>query len=131
MAVTRVEGRRVIDAAVAKATEMGIAVAVAVVNPRGDLVVLERMDEAGFPTPAFASGKAQVSAMMGTPSGAHQDAAETYVYQTINRIAGGGMAFIQGAVPLIRNGKVIGAVGASGALPEQDEEVAEAGATAL
>jgi len=48
------ECRKFIDAAVEKATEMGVPVSIAVVGPEGHLIALERMDDAGFITPETA-----------------------------------------------------------------------------
>jgi Haem-degrading len=53
-----VECREFIKAAIEKADEMGVPVSIAVVGPEGNLIALERMDDAGFVTPETAWAKA-------------------------------------------------------------------------
>ena len=63
------EAIKALDLARAAASKMGVALSCAVVDARGDLVALARMDTARFFTTDVARGKAQVSAMFGQPSG--------------------------------------------------------------
>ena len=119
MSVTLEEAKRVIEAAVEHADELGIKICVAVCDAGGRLVALNKMQ-----------GKATSSAGFGAPSGVLQAKADDPVYRGIAEAAGG-MILHQGAVPITRNGEVIGACGVGGGTGEQDEECATAGASTV
>jgi uncharacterized protein GlcG (DUF336 family) len=125
------DAERMLSAAKAKAVEMGLAVSIAVVDNRGDVVALAKLDGARYFTADIARGKAIVSATVGQASAALAEMGSSPIFQTINNMNQGRMIFHQGAVPVMRDGKLIGAVGASGASAAQDEEIAAAGAAAL
>ena len=74
-------------------------------------------------------GKAAASAAFGRASGTLQ--ADSPVIQAVIAAMGGNMLPARGAVPVIQDGAVVGAIGGSGATAEQDEECAQAGLTAL
>ncbi len=130
MALTLQDARKVLDAAEARAREIGINVSISVVDPRGDLVAAHRMDGARWFTPEVARGKATVSATFGAPSADFVDRASTPVMQSLNMMAQGGLVYGQGAVPVNR-GSLEGGVGVSGGSSQQDEDIAKAGVAAL
>jgi uncharacterized protein GlcG (DUF336 family) len=72
-----------------------------------------------------------VSATYGQPSAALEAQKDSAPNQSMLLMTQGKFVYRQGAVPIIVNGEVIGAVGASGAAPGQDEDCAKAGAAAL
>ena len=127
------DAQRVLAAGLAKAESLGVAVSVAVVDARGDLVTLARMEGAGYAAADVARGKAQAAAMFGVPSEAYQEMATAPVIQRINELSGGTVVFFQGGIPIKVDGVVIGAVGASGfaSQPDYDEQTSQAGADAL
>lgn len=131
MAITLQEAEKALQAAQKQATAMGIRVSIAVVDPRGDLVALARMDKARYFSPDIARGKAMVSGAFGAPSSAFAERAGSPIFQSLNQMNQGRMIFHQGALPITKDGEVIGAVGVSGATSEQDEEVAKAGVAAI
>ena len=57
--------------------------------------------------------------------------ATTPTSQGLNDATGGRLRFIQGAVPIIRKGFIVGAIGASGATSQQDEDIAKSGLVAI
>jgi uncharacterized protein GlcG (DUF336 family) len=123
-----------IAAAKAAARERGAAVSIAVVDHRGDLVALARMDGAGFWAPDFARGKAMVAGVLGHPSGAFASPeGETVMQVTLARIQQGTTTFVfmQGGMPILESGQVIGGIGVAGGPSAQDEEIAAAGAKAV
>ena len=69
-----------------------------------------------------AIGKAMVSAMTGRPSAATVGQGQNALYQNLNDRTGGRLRFFQGAVPIVRGGYTVGAVGASGASSQDDED---------
>jgi glc operon protein GlcG len=116
--------------AVAEARKQGLPMAVAVVDTAGQLVAFERLDNTQTGSIAVAQDKAVSAAMFRRPTKAFQDA-----------LAGGGAGLriltlrgasaIEGGLPLIVDGKIIGAIGVSGGAAEQDGVVAKGGADAL
>lgn len=129
--LTLADAQKVIDAVHQAASDMSLRVSVAVVDSRGDLIALGRMPGAGANTPDTAIGKAMMSAVYGQPSAALVARATSPWTQAFNDATGGRLRFMQGAVPIVRNGLILGAVGASGASSQQDEQVATAGLGAL
>jgi len=101
--------------------------AIAVVDNGGNLVYLERLDGTFAAASEVATKKANTSATFKAPSSKLE-----------NSINGGrgalitvGHTFLQGGIPIISNGEVIGAIGVSGsASAQQDEDIANAGAKA-
>lgn len=129
--LTLADAEQIITAGHKAATDMNLRVSVAVVDSRGDLIALGRMAGAGPATPDTAIGKAMMSAIYGLPSGELTGRATSPVTQGINDATGGRLRFIQGAMPIIRNGFILGAVAASGASSLQDEQVSKAGVAAM
>jgi uncharacterized protein GlcG (DUF336 family) len=125
------EALKALEAARAAATTIGVNLSCAVVDSRGDLIALARMDGARFFTTDVARGKAQVSAMFGQPSGNLAQFGASPFFGNLNTAAQGRLYPIQGAVPISRNNQVIGAVGCSGASAQQDEDAAKAGLAAF
>lgn len=122
----------VLDAAIAKANSLNIPVSISVVDNGGHLISFARLDSI-YGVIDFSIKKAKTAAMFGVDS----DAIGTIIAGTglhaqgmIN--ANGGLLTIAGGV-VIKNmeGKVIGAIGSSGGTPEQDREIALAGAAAI
>ena len=104
------------------------AVVIAVVDDGGHLLHLHRMDGAAPISSTIAPGKARTAAL-----GRRESAS----YESV--IKGGRTAFLsaplesmlEGGVPVVYEGEVIGAVGVSGVKSEQDAEIAKAGIAAL
>src|SRR5215472_8364180 len=130
--ITLEEAQRVVGAAVSECQRRGLKTAVAVVDARGDLVIAVRLDGARHYYPDVAYGKAMGAAMWEEPSRVlSQRSATNSVQQRVNRLNGDRIVFAPGAVPLRRDGTVIGAVGVGGSGPDSDEEIAMLAAQAL
>lgn len=127
------DAKRVLEAARAHATSMGKAVTIIVVDTAGVPLVLERVDDPPAFTAVVAEGKAAASAFTGRDSAQLQGMAENYpsLVSALSTRFNGRFVALQGAVVLMENGEVAGAVGVSGATAEEDEEIAHAGASAL
>lgn len=125
------DAQKAIAAAHAAGAKLNVSLSCAVVDSRGDLVALGRMDGARFITTDVARGKALTSALFGQPSAALVARATNPATQALNDATGGRLRFIQGAVPIVRNGFVVGAVAGSGATSAQDEQAATAGLAGL
>ena len=122
------EVARILAAARAEAQQHNWAVSIAVVDDGGHPLALERLDGCAPIGAYIASEKARSSAI---------GRRETKGYEDM--VNGGRSAFLsaplltslEGGVPLIVDGQVIGAVGVSGVKAEQDAQVAKAGVAAL
>jgi uncharacterized protein GlcG (DUF336 family) len=115
-----------LSAARATAQEIPVRLTCAVVDVRGDLVAVARMDGAPFWTVETALGKARASALFGRPSGQLTAPELT----SIAAASGVTIFAIQGALPITENGQRVGAIGCSGGRGEQDEAAASAGIAA-
>ena len=129
MAITLAEANRMVQAAVANADELSVIVSIAVCDAGGNLLAFNRMQGASAVSATVAQGKAAASAGFGRASGALQ--ADSPVIQSVIATMGGRMLPAQGAVPVLKDGEVVGAIGGSGATSQQDEECAQAGSAAL
>lgn len=125
------ESQKALDASVAEARRLGVSLSCAVLDVRGDLVALVRMDDASFLTVSLAEGKALSSALFGMPSSALGRMAASPFFASLNASVQNRMVPAQGAVPIVREHRVIGAIGCSGGAPPQDEAAAKAGLAAL
>jgi len=122
------QARKTAAAAVAEAKKNGWNVAAAVVDTAGILVFYEKMDATQVGSAQAAIDKARSSAQFRRPTKSFEDA-----------VNGGKPAYLglpgafplEGGLPLVVAGKIIGAVGISGATAQQDGMCAKAGAEAL
>ena len=124
------EALAVIDATEVAAAEEDLRLSIAVVDGRGDLIAMARMPGARPATADAAIGKAMLSAMTGRPSAALAGRGTTSLYRQLNESTGGRLRFFQGAVPIVRDGYTVGAVGSSGASSQADEDAVKAGLAA-
>jgi len=117
--------KKVAAAAAEEAVKMKINVVIAIVDTGAHLVYLERFDVIQWGSVKVALHKAKCSVMYKRPTKAFEDliAKGTTTYLTLD-----GIMAIEGGVPIIQDGKIIGAIGVSGGSSAQDGETAKAGA---
>ena len=121
--ITLEAAKKMAAAGEAEARKNGWNVAIAIVDASGGLILFHKLDETQPGSIAVAQGKARAAALFKRPSKAMEEA-----------ISGGKQAFLtidgivpmQGGLPVIADEKVIGAVGVSGVMSAQDEQVAQA-----
>jgi glc operon protein GlcG len=121
------QARKAVAAAMAEAKKISVPMAVSVVDTAGQLMAFERLDNTQIGSIGVAQDKA-VSAAIYRRS--------TKVFQDL--VAGGGVGLrvltlrganaVEGGLPLVIDGKIVGAIGVSGGSAEQDGVVAKAGA---
>ncbi len=117
-------------AAVAEARKNGWLMVVAVVDPNGTLVYYERMDNVQLASANVAIGKARSAALYKRPTKVFQDGLATGGVNL--RILGlEGAVPLEGGLPILAGGKLIGAIGLSGDLSENDGKCAAAGVNAI
>ena len=122
------DAKRALAVTEEKAVEIGVSLSCAVVDARGALIALTRMDGARYFTADVAIGKARASAAFGSPSG---ELGRLAAMGLDDAIHGGPMLFVQGAVPITKGGESAGALGCSGASAQQDEDAARAAVAAI
>ena len=125
--ITIEHAKRVAAPALAEARRNNWTMAVAIVDAAGDLVYFEKMDATQNGSVGVAIDKARSAARFKRPTKAFQDA-----------LAAGGEGWrvlrlrdavpIEGGVPLVVDGKIVGAIGVSGGTSPQDGQCANAGA---
>jgi uncharacterized protein GlcG (DUF336 family) len=126
------DAERAIAAARVKAEEIGVAMAIAVVNEAGILIGFVRMDNSELVAVPIAQDKAYTALVnrMSTQELGEQCQPGGPLYGIQNNL-GGRMVIFPGGVPVWKDGKLIGAVGASGGTVEQDHLCATAGVSAV
>ena len=113
------------------AAELGVPMSFAVMDPGGHLLAFARMDGAPWVSASVAQGKAWTAAAYGTPSAAQKEkmAPMPNFATAITAMTHGLFTPQTGAVPVYRDGTLLGAIGASGGTGEQDEAVCEKAVT--
>lgn len=125
------QARACIERGVDKARELGFLVAIAVVDEAGHLVACDRMDGALWVTPEIARAKANAAAGFRASTLDLEERFSKRMLFADNVATLGDYAFVfgRGGVPLVEDGRVIGAVGVSGAVPaDNDHAIADAAA---
>lgn len=128
--ITYEQAHKTLAAAIADARKQNIPMAVAIVDTAGQLMAFDRMDNTQIGSVAVSQDKASSAALYRRPTKAFQDA-----------LAGGGAGLriltlrganaVEGGLPIVVDGKIIGAIGVSGGSSEQDGVVAKAGLDGL
>lgn len=119
--------RKAAAPALAEAVKNNWSMAVAIVDPAGNLVYYEKMDNTQLGSATVAIDKARSAALFKRPTKALQDAlAAGGDGLRILRIQGA--VPIEGGIPLVMDGKIVGAIGVSGGTSAQDGQCAKAGA---
>ena len=126
------DARRIIAAATKKAEEIGQPMNIAVVCAGGHLLAFERMEGAWLGSVDIAQKKAWTSRAFDIETGKLGTLSQSGdQFFGIHASNDGKVMVFAGGVPVKQDGKVIGAVGVSGGLGEQDQAVAQAGVAAF
>ncbi len=117
-------------AASAEAAKNGWTMVVAIVDPDGTLIYYEKMDNTQLGSANVAISKARSAALFKRPTRAFEDllgqGSEGARYLKME-----GVIPIEGGIPLVMGGKIVGAIGVSGGKSAQDAHCAQVGANAL
>lgn len=124
------QAKKAMAAAEAEARKNNWPVAIVVVDSGGNLVMMQRLDNTQFGSNEVARQKAHTAAAFKRP---------TKVFSDLIAQGGGnlrllkleGVSPLEGGVPIVVNGQIVGAIGVSGATAQQDAQVAQAGADSL
>ena len=125
--INLVTAKKVAAAAAAKSVEMKVNAVIAIVDTGGQLVYLERFDVVQWGSIDVAIHKAKASVQYKRATLALENAVKSNIhYLTLD-----GISAIEGGVPIIEGGKIIGAIGVSGGSSVQDGQAAGAGAAVI
>jgi uncharacterized protein GlcG (DUF336 family) len=112
-------------AAEAEAAKNNFSMVIAIVDDGGNLIYLEHMDEAQLASIKIAEEKAHTALSFKRPTKALEDAVTS---GRTNMMTIPNTVMVEGGIPLVADGKIIGAIGVSGGNSSQDGGVAKAGA---
>jgi len=124
------KAKKAVEAAEAEAKKNNWFMAIAVVAPSGDLIHFSRMDNTQFASIKIAQHKARVAATYRRPTKVFQDAlaanpANIYLLSLDDVVAS------EGGIPIVEDGKIVGAMGCSGGTSPQDGQTCQAAVNAL
>ncbi len=119
--------RGIAAAAEREAQKRGATVVIAVVDDGGHLLVLHRLDDTQVASVDVGIAKARTAAIFRRPSRVFEEQVKN---GRVAALALPGAVALQGGVPIMIGGKVLGAIGVSGNTPQEDEDIAIAGAAA-
>jgi len=122
--------KKVAAPAVAEAARNNWAMAIAIVDTAGDLVYFEKMDATQAGSVAVALDKARSAARFKRPTKAFQDMLATGG-DGLRVFSIKGAVPVEGGVPIVVDGKIVGAIGVSGGTSPQDGQCARAGVSAV
>ncbi len=123
------QAEAVIHAAVAEAKKRNWKMNIAVADSGGNLVAFQRMDGAMLASIQIAEHKARAAATFRRETKVFEDGIQLMHLNYL--LAFDGVIASRGGIPLIAQGKLIGAIGCSGGTDSQDEVVSKAGAAAI
>ena len=126
--LTSTDCHKMMAACIAEAQKNKWAVTIAIVDDSGAALLLERLDGAGAISATVAIGKAQTSALTKRPSKFFEDRVKERPGFVTFPTPG---VMFQGGVPIVHQGECVGAIGVSGVQSHEDEQIAQAGVTAL
>lgn len=120
--------KKIATAAEAEAVKNNWTMVISVLDDGGNLIYLERMDGTQLGSIEVSQGKARTALQFKRPSKAFQDLIDK---DQAHLITLGHITGVQGGLPVLYEGKIVGSVGCSGGTSAQDEQVAQAGINAL
>ena len=123
------QAQAVIQAAVEEAMRRNWKMNVAIADSGGNLVAFQRMDGAMLASIQIAEHKARAAVTFRRPTKVFEDGVQLMHLNYL--LAFDGIIASRGGIPLIDQGKIIGAIGCSGGTDSQDEAVSEAGAAVI
>ncbi len=123
------QAKKVMAAAEAEAVKNNWLMVIAIVDGTGHLVMLHRMDGASYGSTRLAIGKAKTAFDFRQPTKNFNDRLTAGTAPHLLTIKDA--TFIEGGLPIVVGGKIVGAIGVSGASAPQDGQVAKAAADAI
>jgi len=129
--ITLETAKKVAAAAAAEATKRGWPMCITVVEPTGDLVYFEKMDDCQYASITISQNKARAAARFRRPTLVFERLIGKGAFFAYLPTLGDAFTGSRGGNPLVVGGKIIGAIGVSGGTGSQDDTISQAGAAAL
>lgn len=131
--ITLAKAEKAIAAAIAEASKSprNWKLSIAVVDPNGELVAMQKMDQTQVASVGISIGKARTAARFRRPSEAFANVMATPAGGYVATLSDPPPVASPGGYPLVENGKIIGAIGCSGATGPQDGVACKAGADSI
>ena len=127
--MTLEQAKKAMAAAEAEAAKNNWSLVIAIVDSTGHVIMLHRMDNASYGSIRIATGKAKTAFDFRAPTKNFNDRLTAGTAPHLLSISGA--TFVEGGIPIVVGGKIVGAIGVSGASSAQDAQVAKAGADAV
>jgi len=124
------QARKVLAGAEAEARKNSWNVVIAILDSGGHLVLLQRLDNTQFASVEVAQQKAYSAVAFRRPTKVFQDGVAAGG-EGLRILKLAGATPVEGGLPLISDGKIVGAIGVSGVTSQQDNQIAKAGSDAL
>jgi uncharacterized protein GlcG (DUF336 family) len=128
-AITLDQAKKVMAGAEAEAKKNNWPVVIVILDSGGNLVMLQRLDNAQWGSIDIAREKARSAVALRRPTKALQDAVAQGGANL--RLLSIGYSVLEGGIPIVVDGKLVGSVGVSGVTSQQDAQIAQAGIDAL
>jgi glc operon protein GlcG len=129
-AITLDQAKKVMAGAEAEATKNNWPVVIAILDPGGNIVMLHRLDNAQWGSIEVAKDKARSAVAYRRPTKVFQD----LIGQggaNIRLLNLSGASLLEGGIPIVADGKIIGGIGVSGVTSQQDAQIGQAGIDAM
>jgi len=125
MPITNEQAKKVMAGAEAEAKKNNWPVAIVILDSGGQMVMMQRLDNTQWGSTDIAKEKARTAVALRRPTKALQDA---IAQGGVNlRFLSTGFSVLEGGIPIIADGKIIGSIGVSGVTSQQDAQTAQAG----
>ena len=128
--ITLDQAKKVLAGAEAEARKNSWNVVIAILDSGGHLVLLQRLDNTQFASIEVAQQKAYSAVAFRRPTKVFQDGVSAGG-EGLRLLKLAGATPVEGGLPLILDGKLVGSIGVSGVTSQQDNQIAKAGADAL
>jgi len=129
MALTLEQAKKVMAGAEAEATKNKWPVVITIVDPGANIIMVQRLDNAQWGSVDIARDKAKSAVALRRPTKVFQDLiAQGGANMRLLTI---GYSVLEGGIPIVVAGKIVGGIGVSGVTSQQDAQIAQAGIDAL
>jgi len=126
--INLVTAKKIAWAAAKEANRIKINAIIAIVDAGGHLIYLERFDKAQFGSIDVAIHKARCSIAFKRPTKAFEEAVNS---SEISLLTLDDICTVEGGLPIIQSGKIVGAIGMSGGTSQEDGQIATSGVSVL
>jgi glc operon protein GlcG len=129
MPINLEQAKKVVAGAEAEARKNNWPVAIVILDTGGQMVMMQRLDNTQWGSIDIAKEKARTAVALRRPTKVLQDG---IAQGGVNlRFLSTGFSVLEGGIPIVHDGKIIGSIGVSGVLSQQDAQTAQAGIDAL